>query len=52
MFDCCSSSVDVLFIDFGNSEKDVAFSRVRELPFELKNAPILGFQVTVIGNVG
>jgi hypothetical protein len=51
VFDCCSGSVDVLFIDFGDSEKDVAFSRVRKLPFELKNAPVLGMQATVIGKL-
>lgn len=50
MFDCCSNTVDVLFIDFGDSETDVANSRVRKLPFELKNAPVLGMQVTVLGN--
>lgn len=51
VFDCCSSSVDVLFIDFGDSDTDVAFTRVRKLPLELKSAPVLGAQVTVIGNL-
>jgi Tudor domain len=51
VYDRCSSSVDVLFIDFGESETDVAFSRVRKLPYELRNAPVLGMQVTVIGNL-